>query len=340
MKVCALVLTAAVLVLASTVAAAPWKFVAVGDSRDHVAGLDGVNTEILGEIATEIVARNAELVMFPGDLVYGYDDEAGFRGELQVWRSTMAPVYNAGIAVYAGRGNHELPSMADGLAIWNDEFPDLPTNGPAAEQRATYSATHKNALIVSLDLYAPGQDAQVNQAWLNQQLWANDQPHVFAFAHEPAFGPRSSRLEMGEHPAERNAFWASLVSANARTYFTGHDHWYEHTRMDDGDADPSNDIHQYIVGTGGAPLRDNSHDWAGPNSPYTPVLTAPDYHYAAAYGYVVGEVDDLDVTLTWMQRTGVGVYTATEQWSYTAAPEPATLSVLAFAGVALLRKRR
>ncbi|MGW8257966.1 MAG: hypothetical protein ACWGMZ_10810, partial [Thermoguttaceae bacterium] len=45
---------------------AQWKFLVYGDSRNSSGG---VNTAILGELATQTVSENPAFVLFPGDLV-------------------------------------------------------------------------------------------------------------------------------------------------------------------------------------------------------------------------------------------------------------------------------
>jgi hypothetical protein len=64
----------------------------------------------------------------------------------------MQPVYDAGISVYPVRGNHDAGS----LQAWHDVFTGayaLPANGPTAESNLTFSATHRNALVVGLAAY-------------------------------------------------------------------------------------------------------------------------------------------------------------------------------------------
>ncbi|MCP4590785.1 MAG: hypothetical protein GY842_08570 [bacterium] len=318
------------LACASTSLAEPWSFVAVGDSR---GSNNGVNTAILSELAVEIAGSGAEFVMFPGDLVNGYTNQATLQSQLTTWRNTIQPVYDAGIDVYAVRGNHDVGSPA-GTTAWNNVFSGsyaMPGNGPAGEQNLTYSVTHRNTLILGLDQYTPPH--RVNQPWLDAQLAANESPHVFAFGHEPAFRVDHSDC-LDDYPTDRNAFWSSLEGAGARAYFAGHDHFYDHARVD-GDGDPSNDIHQYVVGTAGAPLRNWSPPYSGNNSG----MTVQQVYHAKQYGYVLGEIDGLDATLTWMQRTGAGTYTPRDTWTYTAIPEPATAWLLALATAVALRRR-
>jgi 3',5'-cyclic AMP phosphodiesterase CpdA len=290
-------------------AQAPWKFIVTGDSRD---GDNGVNTTILGELAAEIVKRQVDFVLLSGDLVNGYVDQTALESQLNTWRNTMQLVYDAGIGVYVVRGNHDVGDPA-GVTAWNKVFKgefSLPDNGPAGEKNLTYSVTHKNALIISLDQYI--KHRRVNQAWLAAQFAANTKPHIFVLGHEPAFKALHEDC-LDDYPAERDVFWGSIEKAGGRTYFCGHDHFYNHARVDN-DGDPSNDIHQYIVGTAGAPLYDWLGNYDGDNSNYT----VENIYHAKEYGYCLVEIDGLDVTLSWMERVGAGKYEAGEVWSYTA----------------------
>jgi len=244
-----------VVVSSASFAAAPWKFIVSGDSR---GGDNGINAPILAEIASQIVGHNPDFVLFPGDLVSGYTTPAILESQLLNWRTTMQPVYAAGIGVYTIRGNHDAGSVT----AWNNVFTGayaLPGNGPAGEQNFTYSVSHKNALVLGLDQYVTSH--RVNQPWVDAQLATNSSPHVFAFGHDPAFEAQHGDC-LDSYPANRDAFWQSLADAGARAYFAGHDHFYDHARVNDGNGDLDDDLHQYIVGTAGAPLR----DWTPPTS--------------------------------------------------------------------------
>ena len=301
---------------------APWQFVVVGDSRGNH---NGVNTPILSEIAAEIVARDADFVLFPGDLVTGSTSQIALRSQLTNWVNTMQPVYDAGVDVYPCRGNHDTGSKT----VWDEIFSGtyaLPANGPTGQENVTFSASHNNAFILGLDQYVTRH--RVNQTWVNAQLAQNNKPHVFAFGHEPAFKAQHADC-LDDYPSNRDTFLASLEGANARTYFAGHDHFYDHARIDD-DGDPSNDIHQFIVGTAGAPLREWTINYDGSNSGYT----VANVNHAKQYGYMLCEVDGLEVTLTWTERVSAGTYEAAEVWSYTAVPEPTGLLLLALGSLA------
>ncbi len=284
----------------AVVAQSPWSFLVICDSRS--TGTDdnnGVNTPILAEIANEIVAHNVDFVLFPGDLVNGAVDQTVMQSQFTTWRDTMQIVYDANIGVYSVRGNHDMGNPSATTA-WKNVFTGdyaLPNNGPTGEIGLTYSLSHKNAFIVGLDEYITGQYHRVNQTWLNAQLAANTKPHIFVFGHAPAFKADHSGC-LDDYPTQRNAFWASLKNAGCRTYFCGHDHFYDHAVVDDGDGDSSNNIHQYIIGTAGAPLRPWSPPYNGENSG----MTVEQIHHAEQFGYILVKVDDMDVTMIWYQR--------------------------------------
>ena len=305
------VVTLSVWIVGLAAAADPWRLVVVGDSR---GSYNGVNTPILTEIAAQLVAEQPDVVVFPGDLVDGSSNTATLIAQLNNWVLVMQPVYNAGIRVLSVRGNHEDQGS---VSAWNTVFAGqyaMPANGPAGELNCTYSLAYKNALLVGLDVYLT-HPHRVNQAWLNTQLQANRQPHVFVFAHDPAFKAYHPDC-LGSYPADRDIFWQSLTAARAHVYFCGHDHIYDHARIDDGDGNPANDLHQEIIATGGAPLYVFNGDYNGANGIYTPIQQFDESNY----GYVVVDVAGLNVTLTWKHRVAAGSYTPAETWSYRAVP--------------------
>lgn len=95
--------------------------------------------------------------------------------------------------------------------------------------------------------------------WLTEDLAGNARPNVLAYWHHPRF---SSGTHGGE--ADVGTFWEILYAHGADVVLNGHDHDYE--RFDpqdpDGRADAEYGIRQFVVGTGGAPLRDRGSDAA------------------------------------------------------------------------------
>lgn len=343
---CLSVLLCGLLVASATRGAERWRFIVTCDSRD---ALTGVNEPVLAELASEIVRHHVDFVLYPGDLVHGVRvTPEQFERQLWNWVAVMRPVYEAGIPVYVCRGNHEVgdvwdlepgvaPDPSDNHSLrWLHVFGNrihpqlvLPDDSPAGEEHMTYAFEHKNALIVALDQYGGLRHwfaHSVNQGWLDERLDRNRQPHVFVFGHEPAF--RTYHYDcLDAHPVRRDAFWESIKRAGGRTYFCGHDHYYDHAVVDDGDGTSANDIHQLIVATAGAPFYTWEPPYRGDNSYFVP----EQLYHVTRYGYILVAVDGLDVTLTWMERRDGGpwllpAYVPAEVWGYRAAPGPVVLS--------------
>ncbi len=273
-----------------------WKFVVTGDSRGSR------QQEVLGPVFREIVvavaAERPALVFFTGDLAIG----PGARVKFDAWTNALARVYTAGIPVYPVRGNHDLGDDAGWRAVFGSV---IPSNGPPGQQGFTFALTHRNALFIGLDTYSP-----LPLKWLEAIVATNRLPHVFAFGHQPAFQTdHMDALDM-DVPA-RDAFWKALKKAGGRAYFCGHDHFYHHTRLDDGDGNPDNDLHQIILGTAGAPLRDRWR-YAGENSLWTPVCV----RHESQYGYMVVEIHGPKATFTWKHRAAPASYVPAESFFY------------------------
>ncbi|MHC4790010.1 MAG: metallophosphoesterase family protein [Planctomycetota bacterium] len=286
-------------------AAALVRFVVTGDSWGND---NGVNTTILGEIAQATITEGADFILFTGDLTL-----TGSESQLLAWRSTMQPVYDAGIGIYPIRGNHDATG---GKQAWDNVFAGayaLPANGPSGEDNITYSFTYENIFVVGVDQYVTPH--RVNQAWVDTQLAANTQPHIFVFGHEPAFKVyHMNKHCLGAYPGNRNAFWSSIAAAGGLTYFCSHGHLYDHARIDNGDGSINNDLHQFVAGTAGAPpYSGGSYD--GANSYWTPQLI---FHEEGVYGYLLVEIDGPDATIIWKHRTDPNVYvTGGDIFTYT-----------------------
>ncbi len=294
-----------------------WKFLVYGDSRGTSAG-DPVNTNVLKEIVVATTNEKPAFVLFVGDLVY-----SGSAATFAVWTNIMAPVYRAGIPVYPILGNHD----SGGASIFTNIFSStLPHNGPAGEVCRTYYFVYSNSLVIGLDNYVTAH--RVNQTWLDGVLASNYMPHVFVFGHEPAF--KMSHTDcLDDYPADRDNFWNSISNAGARMYFCGHDHFYDDVRLDDGDGNPSNDLHQFIVGGGGAPLYADS-TYNGVNDDWTPQRV---YH-DMTNGYLVVDVNRLRVTTTYKRRTGVNTFTAgPTNIAYYVPPQRAVMDEISTTGI-------
>jgi hypothetical protein len=283
-----------------------WQFLVYGDTRGS-SGTDQINTNILSELAraTTNASPKPAFVLVPGDLVYS-GSLAAFRG----WTNIMAPVYQAGIAVYPVMGNHDTADVSSYISVFG---PGIPDNGPAGEINRTYSFVRSNALVAVMDNYVVAH--QCNTNWLKSVLQTNDYLHVFVMGHEPAFSVNHADC-LDDMPAARDIFWNMLSNVACRAYFCGHDHFYDEMRLDDRDGDPSDDVHQFIAGAGGAPFHaDSAYD--GTNGMWMPTRMA----HAMTNGYVAVEIDGPVATLTWYRRTTPNNYVATTNvFIYSLAP--------------------
>jgi hypothetical protein len=307
-----------------------YTFVVTGDSRASEParpGMDsnGINTTVMKELVAEILRIKPKFVLFNGDLVYGFTGEQEFRTQLAAWLEIMKPVYAAGIHVYPVRGNHDASSV-NAYRVWNDTFAGpyaVPDDGPEGEKNVTFSATEENALIIGLDEYGTHRYA-VNLPWLHERLARNTLPLILAIGHEMAFRAGDHEDNLDNEPALRDEFIAALGEAGGRTYFAGHDHFYDHQRITDPERHPGLAIDQFVVGTAGAPV-DQGHDFAGNDGSWVVRHIA---HVELTYGYVLGEVDGPRVSLFFMGRLAPGVYEALDTFAYTAegkaAAAPAT----------------
>ena len=137
-----------------------------------------------------------------------------------------------------------------------------------------------------------------NLNWLKEQLSLNTQPHVFVFGHTAAFNIDHPDT-IGHFNRERDIFINSILAANARTYFCGHDHFYDHVLLDDGDNDPNNDFHQLILNSD-SKLYEGMR-YFGDMGIRTPVRI----DHQSSVGFLLVEIEGLEVNLTWMYRSSV-----------------------------------
>jgi hypothetical protein len=91
------------------------------------------------------------------------------------------------------------------------------------------------------------------ERWLRADLAARPHTCVLAYWHEPRF---SSGFH-GNTPSV-SGLWKTLYAAGADVIMNGHDHDYERFAPQDVQAqpDPARGIREFVVGTGGGPLRD------------------------------------------------------------------------------------
>jgi len=305
------------LTVAAWASADSWKFIVTGDDRsgkgrpeDH----NGVNTVILAEIAKAMIAEKPKLVLMSGDLINGPKSDAEMESQLATWLEVMKPVYDAGIKVYNIRGNHEMhvPHPED---VWTKMFSGpyaMPSNGPQGEVGMSFTVSYGGALIVGLDEFQ-SKDIHINQAWLDGVLKNKTEKHLFVFSHKMAFRSGNHDDGLETNPPARDALIKSLIAAGGRTAFFGHDHLYDHKAFTAPGDPASRTLHQFVIGTAGAPLVHGNDD-PGNNGDWKVQKIS---HIEDKYGYAVVEIDGSKVTITFKARTAPGVFEPADSFSYT-----------------------
>jgi 3',5'-cyclic AMP phosphodiesterase CpdA len=237
-----LLLTALLLLWATSALAAPFSFVAIGDSRGDKAA-EPINTAVLSQIVSKVLALQPRpaFVLVTGDLVLGervgtMSREVSLARELRAWQTVMAPLTAAGIRVHCVPGNHE---------IWGSYAHERERACRQVLGELQYSFRHEGSWFVGLNTDRPGKRRTPDLAWLEVQLLAAraaGAEHIFVFGHEPALGI-TGRDDMLRDAA---AFWKLLVRHGVDAYICGHEHIY-------GRASRSG-VYQVITGGAGAPL--------------------------------------------------------------------------------------
>ncbi len=275
------------------------RFIVTADAH-HYSPSAAFTGSILYEIALAAIDEQVDFIFFAGDMIIrGFGSPPEEDSVLKDWRFVLDTLFHHNIRVFACRGNNDLSSREAWDSLFSGRYL-LPQNGPEAEKNITYAIEYDNLLFIALDEYIIYH--QVNQEWLDEILAGTDREHIFAAGHEPAFKLFNTNC-LGAYPIERNLFWESLTKAGAKAYFCGHDHFYDHTTIDDGDDNMHNDVHQVIAGTAGGSFA-TPLDYNGDNGRWTPVRL---YH-EENHGYVLVEIAGSEVQMTWKHRLEPHVY--------------------------------
>lgn len=200
--------------------------------------------EALGDEATaDIIAR------FPSAAVFTAGDNVQDDGRTAEYKNCFDPTWGRFLdRLHPSPGNHDYNT--------GNGAPYFAYFGSAAGQagQGWYSyelgAWHFVSLNSNCDNVACGPDS-AQAKWLEEDLASSDKECTLLYWHHPRF---TSGLS-GDYGLA-STFWKIALAHGADVVINGHDHSYERLVPQDGDgkADPQG-IRQFIVGTGGAPLR-------------------------------------------------------------------------------------
>jgi hypothetical protein len=112
---------------------------------------------------------------------------------------------------------------------------------------------HIVALNTNCDDVGGCGEGSAQLAWLEADLAEHPTQCTLAYMHHPLFSSAGHGDE-----ADLDSIWATLYESGAEAVLAGHDHTYERfaPMTPDGTLDPKGGIVQFVVGTGGGPLRD------------------------------------------------------------------------------------
>jgi len=143
---------------------------------------------------------------------------------------------------YPVLGNHdpESPSTMRYLRAYSQTVPNVVNRGPQGCEQTTYSFEWANAHFVVLNQYFNGEkdwglEGDVVPellAWLEADLAANTQDHVFVIGHEPLMPMpdmdngrvRHQGDSLDEHPENAFRFHQTLLKYGVTAYICGHTH--------------------------------------------------------------------------------------------------------------------
>lgn len=198
-----------------------------------------------GAAATAAILREHEgVVAAVGDLAYPDGSEDDFA-------ECYAPTWGAvRQRTRPALGNHDVRTA--GAAGYFDYFGTL--GGPATRGYYSYDLGDWHVVVLNSNCQVGGGCApgSPQYEWLREDLAATDTGNILAYWHHPRYG-------IGNHgdTTAVDPFWDLLYEHGGDVVLSAHDHSYQRFSPvgADGTATPGGQ-RQFVVGTGGAPLRD------------------------------------------------------------------------------------
>jgi predicted phosphohydrolase len=177
--------------------------------------------------------------------VFTLGDHAYKHGDATELRDCYGPTWGRHKArTRPAVGNHDL------LISRGRPYFDYFGANAGPDRRGYYSFDLGAWHLVSLNSEAPVKSGSPQITWLREDLAAHRNACVLAYWHVPLF---SSAQQSDPKLSE---LWRVLYDAGVDVVLNGHEHAYERfaPQDDQGHADPSRGIREFIVGTGGGAL--------------------------------------------------------------------------------------
>ena len=208
-----------------------------------------------------------EFVITVGDNIYGSERPQDFSRKFEV---PYKALLDGGVKFYASLGNHDSAEQAH-YKPFNMEGKKYYTMKPA-KQSAKFFALETTYL----------EPEQVQ--WVEKELSGSNEDWKIPYFHHP---PYSSGERHGSHDTIRTTLEPLFIKYNVSVVFTGHDHFYERTK-------PQQGIVYFVVGSSGQLRRGNIDRNSG--------LTAAGNDTDRAF--LVAEIDGDDMYFNTISRTG------------------------------------
>jgi hypothetical protein len=208
-----------------------------------------------------------ELVILVGDNMYGGERAEDFRSKFEV---PYKPLLERGVKFYASLGNHDAR---------NQRFYELFNMG--GKLYYSFKAPKQNVRFYALETTYAEPD---QMAWVEKELEGANDDWKIPFFHHPLY---SSGARHGSDIRLRTILEPLFVEHQVKVVFTGHDHFYERTKLQKG-------IAYFVVGSGGK-LR-------GGNIDRTTGLTASGFDTDVAF--LAAEIFENELTFNVVSRTG------------------------------------
>jgi hypothetical protein len=218
---------------AATAALSPLRSVAPGDALVAAAG-DIADCGRLGGAR----ATAALVAALPSATVLTLGDNAYPDGSPRDFERCYDPTWGAFKArTRPAPGNHE--GRTDGASGYFGYFRTPPY----------YSFDLGDWHLVSIDSEADIGASSPQVEWLTRDLDATTKPCILAYWHHPRWSSGRHGAQLRDRGRETGALWSALSAHRATLVLNGHDHDYERFAVREG-------IREFVVGTGGAGLRD------------------------------------------------------------------------------------
>jgi LysM repeat protein len=187
-------------------------------------------------------------------LILGLGDLAYEVGSVQEFNDCYGPAWGRHKErTRPAPGNHEYGkgNANDYFTWWGDIA--TPTEPGCRKDCGGYYSFNVGAWhLIALNSEIPDGPDSPQQQWLRADLAANPTVCTLAYWHKPRFSSGHHMSGSGQ------GLWQALYEYGADVVLVGHDHDYERfaPQGPNGEYEPDRGIREFVVGTGGALLRD------------------------------------------------------------------------------------